>query len=84
MRWSAWRRGTWVSRAVARLNLAHDTVISAWGRLSGWVARYSSDLLIRRRIEEDAREWERSGKEASRLYRGGQLQEALSWQERRI
>jgi hypothetical protein len=67
-----------------QVNLAHDAVITAWGRLSGWVARYSSDLLIRRRIEEDAREWERSGKEESRLYRGGQLQEALSWQERRI
>jgi hypothetical protein len=65
------------------VNLAHDAVITAWGRLEDWVNDYSGDLRIRRRIEEDAGRWAKSGDE-SILYRGGQLQEALAWQERRI
>ena len=42
------------------------------------------DLLTRQCVEEAAREWERSGRDESLLYRGVQLEKALEWQQRRI
>lgn len=69
---------------VVQVNLAHEVIIKAWKRLADWVDESMEDLLTRRRVEEAAREWERSGRDESLLYRGVQLQKALEWQERRI
>lgn len=67
-----------------QINLAHEVIIKAWKRLADWVNESMEDLLTRRRVEEAAREWDRSGRNESLLYRGVQLQKALEWQERRI
>jgi energy-coupling factor transporter ATP-binding protein EcfA2 len=67
-----------------QINLAHEVIIKAWKRLDVWVNESMEDLLTRRRVEEAAREWERSGREESLLYRGVQLEKALEWQQRRI
>lgn len=69
---------------VTQVNLAHEVIIKAWKRLAQWVDESKEDLLTRRRVEEAAREWERSGRDESLLYRGVQLQKALEWQQRRI
>ena len=62
----------------------HEVIIKAWKRLAEWVDENMEDLLTRRRVEEAAREWERSGQDESLLYRGVQLEKALEWQQRRI
>jgi energy-coupling factor transporter ATP-binding protein EcfA2 len=67
-----------------RINLAHEAIIKAWKRLGKWVDESMEDLLTRRRVEEAAREWERSEWDESLLYRGVQLEKALEWQKRRI
>jgi hypothetical protein len=69
---------------VTQVNLAHEVIIKAWKRLADWVHQSIEDLLTRRRVEEAAREWERSGRHVHLLYRGVQLQKALEWQNRRI
>lgn len=69
---------------VIQVNLAHEVIIKTWKRLAGWVDESMEDLLTRRRVEEAAREWERSGRDESLLYRGVQLEKALEWQKRRI
>jgi hypothetical protein len=66
------------------VNLAHEVIIQAWKRLADWVDEGREDLLTRRRVEEAAREWDRSGRDESLLYRGLQLKKALEWQDRRI
>ncbi|MEJ2210613.1 MAG: toll/interleukin-1 receptor domain-containing protein [Anaerolineae bacterium] len=66
------------------INLAHEVIIEAWKRLADWVDEGMEDLLTRRRVEEAARQWERSGRDQSLLYRGLQLENALKWQQRRI
>jgi hypothetical protein len=67
-----------------QVNLAHEVIITAWKQLAGWVDEGMEDLLTRRRVEEAAREWERSGRKEDLLYRGVQLEKALEWQKRRI
>jgi hypothetical protein len=69
---------------VVQVNLAHEVIIKAWKRLANWVDESMEDLLTRRRVEEAAREWDRSGRDESLLYRGVQLEKALEWQKRRI
>lgn len=69
----------------AYINLAHEVVIKSWKRLADWVDESMEDLLTRRRVEEAAREWDKSGRDDdSLLLRGVQLQKALEWQQRRI
>lgn len=67
-----------------RINLAHEVIIKSWKRLADWVDESMEDLLTRRRVEEAAREWEKSDRDDSLLFRGVQLQKALEWQQRRI
>jgi energy-coupling factor transporter ATP-binding protein EcfA2 len=67
-----------------RVNLAHEVIIKSWKRLADWVDESMEDLLTRRRVEEAAREWDKSDRDDSLLFRGVQLQKALEWQERRI
>ncbi len=66
------------------INLAHEVIIKSWKRLADWVDESMEDLLTRRRVEEAAREWDKSGRDDSLLFRGVQLQKALEWQQRRI
>ncbi len=69
---------------VVQVNLAHEVIIKAWKRLADWVDESMEDLLTRRRVEEAAREWDRSDRDESLLFRGVQLEKALEWQKRRI
>jgi hypothetical protein len=69
---------------VAQISLAHEVIIKAWKRLADWVDESMEDLLTRRRVEEAAREWDRSSRDESLLFRGVQLEKALEWQKRRI
>ncbi len=67
-----------------QVSLAHEVIIKAWKRLADWVNESMEDLLTRRRVEEAAREWDRSARDESLLFRGVQLEKALEWQKRRI
>jgi formylglycine-generating enzyme required for sulfatase activity len=63
----------------ATVDLAHEALIAGWPTLRRWVAEGRASELLRRRIEGDAEEWRRSGRDRSRLYRGRQLKNFREW-----
>ena len=64
------------------VEVAHEALIREWTRLRTWIDERREDLLIHRRIQITARDWEESGKDQSYLLRGSRLEQALIWQER--
>jgi WD40 repeat protein len=63
------------------VEVAHEALIRKWPMLRGWLDEGRAGLIHKRRIAAAAREWERSGRDESLLYRGTQLTLALSWQQ---
>ncbi|MET8988560.1 hypothetical protein ABZW49_24185 [Nonomuraea wenchangensis] len=58
--------------------LVHDTLIRAWPRLGGWVDAERAATLVRRRLAEDARRWEREGRDPAQLYADSRLAAAIA------
>jgi len=65
------------------VELAHEALIAGWPRLRGWIEDGRKVLLLRRRLDEAASQWEAGGRDASYLYRGANLVEAEEWAEPR-
>ncbi len=65
----------------ATVEVAHEALIRKWPQLRSWLDEQRAGLLAKRRIHDAARQWERSGRDESLLYRGTQLALALSWQQ---
>ncbi|MFK4071792.1 hypothetical protein [Streptomyces sp. NPDC029674] len=53
--------------------LAHEALITAWPRLSGWVEEHREQLGLHRRLTDAANVWEESGRDTGALYRGNRL-----------
>ncbi|GAA0420692.1 hypothetical protein Acor_83280 [Acrocarpospora corrugata] len=64
------------SEPAATVELAHDVLLTAWPRLRSWLAEDRADRIVHGQIAEDAAEWDRSGRDASFLYRGSRLEDA--------
>ncbi|MEU6728189.1 hypothetical protein ABZ917_31165 [Nonomuraea wenchangensis] len=58
--------------------LVHDALIRAWPRLGGWVDAERAATLVRRRLAEDARRWEREGRDPAQLYADTRLAAAIA------
>ncbi|MPY48124.1 AAA family ATPase [Streptomyces sp. K1PN6] len=56
--------------------LGHDSLLHAWGRLSGWIDEVRDDLLRLRRLTAAAEGWAEAGRKPSGLYQGDALKEA--------
>lgn len=59
------------------VQIIHEALLTAWPRLSNHIDRHREPLLGLQRLEDDARHWDEHGREASRLYRGNALDDAL-------
>ena len=59
--------------------VAHEALIREWGTLRKWLDEDRESLRLHRHLTESAQEWERSGKEASELYRGARLKQLQEW-----
>ena len=46
----------------AHIELAHETLLARWPRLSEWCKGYSNHLSLRRQGEQAAKDWEKSGR----------------------
>lgn len=63
------------------VDLAHESLLTAWPRLRGWIDEDRERLRTHRKLTEAARTWEELGREPGALYRGSRLataQEHLS------
>src|SRR6266487_1344924 len=67
---------------VTTIEVSHEALIREWPRLAEWIQARRNDILLQRKISEDAAEWEKHGRPVDRLYRGTQLVEAEAWEER--
>ncbi|GAB2660461.1 hypothetical protein GCM10027169_24160 [Gordonia jinhuaensis] len=52
---------------------AHDALITAWPRLTGWIDAGRTDLLLARRLREFTEDWELAGRPDDSLLRGSPL-----------
>ncbi|WP_221349273.1 helix-turn-helix domain-containing protein [Streptomyces beigongshangae] len=55
------------------VDLAHEALITAWPRLSGWIGEARERLRTHRRLTEAAHAWDELGRDAGALYRGIRL-----------
>lgn len=61
------------------VEIAHESVLSAWPRLRGWIDADRVGLVIRHRLTDAARGWLESGRDPDLLVRGGRLRAAQGW-----
>ena len=66
------------------VELAHEALLKHWERLKQWIDQDREALQIRRRFEEAAAEWLRSGRDPSFLYRGARLAQAEEWSQNHL
>ncbi|MGV4891581.1 nSTAND1 domain-containing NTPase [Streptomyces viridosporus] len=55
------------------VELAHETLLTAWPRLHGWIEQDRERLRAHRRLTEAARAWEELDRDPGALYRGSRL-----------
>ena len=55
------------------VELAHESLVTAWPRLRAWVEDDRERLRLHRRLGEAARVWEQLGRDPAALYRGVRL-----------
>jgi WD40 repeat protein/serine/threonine protein kinase len=61
------------------VEVAHEALISEWGRLRGWIEGAREDLRAHRRLSSAADEWAGAGRDQSFLLRGDRLARFESW-----
>jgi len=65
------------------LEVAHETVLTGWGRLQQWIRDHAEALRIRRDLERVAEEWNTANRHGSALRSGKLLQRYLGAAEPR-
>jgi hypothetical protein len=63
----------------ARVDLAHEVLLSAWPVLGEWIRSRREDEQRRRVLEAKAAEWVKSGRGQSRLLDADELREVRGW-----
>lgn len=63
----------------ARIDLAHERLITGWARLAEWVEQFRDALDIQSRLQEKSAEWQRRPKQDSGFLDAIELQEAKVW-----
>jgi len=63
----------------ARIDLAHEVLLSAWPMLGEWTRSRKEDEQRRRVLEAKAAEWVKSGRGLSRLLDADELREVRGW-----
>ena len=61
------------------VEIAHEALLDAWPRLSGWIDDAREDLRQDRRIARASAEWRAAGRDESFLLRGARLEQTESW-----
>jgi DNA-binding SARP family transcriptional activator len=61
------------------VEVAHEALLRAWGRLRGWIEEARGDVRMRARLAGAASEWHNSGRDPSFLLGGAQLELFDAW-----
>ncbi|RPF30307.1 WD40 repeat protein [Streptomyces sp. TLI_185] len=61
------------------VEITHESLLSTWPRLHGWIESGRADNLLYQELEQAAADWDRSGHDTGMLYRGHRLEAALAW-----
>ncbi len=61
------------------VEVAHEALLTEWGRLLGWIDGAREDLRTQRRLAAAAAEWAGSARDPSFLLRGSRLTQFQSW-----
>ncbi len=59
------------------IELAHESLLTAWSRLGGWIDDDRRWLVQLQHLSAAARSWDQSGRSVDELYRGSRLEAAL-------
>lgn len=63
------------------VEVAHEALIREWPQLRKWLAENRESLRMQRTVSEAAKSWAALRQDASALYSGLRLQQALAWQQ---
>jgi WD40 repeat protein len=69
---------------VSTVEVSHEALIHAWPRLQEWLREARETMRLQQVISQDASAWKEHKRSTDRLYRGGQLAEALLWRKTTI
>lgn len=61
------------------VEITHETLPTAWPRLRQWLTEDGAALRIHRDLTDAVRDWQREGRDHSRLFRGARLAAAQEW-----
>lgn len=61
------------------VEVAHEALLTEWGRLRGWIDGAREDVRTQRRLAVAAAEWAASGRDPSYLLRGSRLAQLQAW-----
>jgi DNA-binding SARP family transcriptional activator/WD40 repeat protein/energy-coupling factor transporter ATP-binding protein EcfA2 len=61
------------------IEVAHEALIREWPRYRTWIEQRREDLILQRRLQVAAVDWESSGREPSFLLGGGRLEQYELW-----
>ena len=61
------------------VELAHEALLREWPRLRGWLDQDAEGRRLRRHLTDAARDWDKSERDPSMLFRGARLAATLDW-----
>ncbi|HEY8115965.1 MAG TPA: WD40 repeat domain-containing protein, partial [Actinomycetota bacterium] len=61
------------------VEIAHEALLGAWDRLSGWIDEARDDVRTQRRLAAAVSEWESAERDPSYLLRGARLDQVHEW-----
>lgn len=61
------------------IEVAHEALIREWPRFRGWIDQRREGLVLQRRLQVAAADWEANGRDASFLLAGGRLEHYERW-----
>jgi WD40 repeat protein len=68
------------SRSLApTVEVAHEALLTAWGRLRAWIDEAREDVRTERRLAVAAAEWDEAGRDPSFLATGSRLEQFQAW-----
>src|SRR5262249_59960221 len=78
---SALTKARLLTEEKAGVTFVHDSILTEWGLVRGWLADARDDRLLSAHLERDAARWMRS-KDVTELWRKGRLAAAVDLRKR--